>query len=59
MKIRSVRAELLHAEGRAGREADRQTDITKLIIAFHNFANAPKMAECCVTLIRAVSLPTN
>jgi hypothetical protein len=28
-----VRAELLHA--------DRQTDMTKLILAFRNFANAP------------------
>jgi len=34
MKIRPVGAELLHADGR--------TDITKLIIAFRNFANAPK-----------------
>jgi len=29
-----VVAELLHT--------DRQTDITKLIVAFHNFANAPE-----------------
>jgi len=34
MKIRSVRAELF--------QADRRTDMTKLIVAFHNFANAPK-----------------
>jgi len=34
MKIRPVGAELLHADGR--------TDMTKLIAAFHNFANAPK-----------------
>jgi len=34
-KIRPVGAELFHA--------DRQTDITmKLIVAFRNFANAPK-----------------
>ena len=26
----------------AGRQADRQTDMTKLIVAFRNFANAPK-----------------
>jgi len=34
MKIRLVRAELLHADG--------QTDMTKLIEAFRNFVNAPK-----------------
>jgi hypothetical protein len=34
MKIRPVGAEF-HADGR--------TDMTKLIVAFRNFANAPKM----------------
>jgi hypothetical protein len=34
MKIRQVGAELSHA--------DRQTDMRKLIVAFCNFANAPK-----------------
>jgi hypothetical protein len=34
MKIRSVGAELFHADG--------QTDMTKLMVAFLNFANAPK-----------------
>ena len=34
MKIRSVEAELFHADG--------QTDMTKLIVAFRNFVNAPK-----------------
>jgi hypothetical protein len=33
-KIRLVGAELFHADGR--------TDITKLIVAFRNFVNAPK-----------------
>jgi hypothetical protein len=33
MKITPVGAELFHA--------DSQTDMTKLIVAFHNFANAP------------------
>jgi len=37
MKIRPVGAELFHADG--------QTDMTKLIVAFHNFANAPKTAR--------------
>jgi hypothetical protein len=34
VKIRSVGAELFHA--------DRQADMTKLIVAFRKFANAPK-----------------
>jgi len=34
MKLRPVGAELFHTDG--------QTDMTKLIIAFHNFANASK-----------------
>jgi hypothetical protein len=34
MKIRPVEAELFHADG--------QTDMTKLTVAFRNFANAPK-----------------
>ena len=35
MKIRPVGVELL--------ETDGQTDMTKLIVAFRNFANTPKM----------------
>jgi hypothetical protein len=35
-KIRQLRAELFHADG--------WIDMTKLIVAFRNFANAPKMA---------------
>ena len=34
MKILSVGAELFHA--------DRRTDMTKLMVAFRNFSNAPK-----------------
>jgi len=34
MKIRPVGAELFHA--------NRRTDMTKLIVTFRNFANAPK-----------------
>jgi len=33
-----VKAELFHSDGRT----DRPTDMTKLIVAFHNCANAPK-----------------
>jgi hypothetical protein len=34
MKIREIGAELFHADG--------QTDMTKLTVAFRNFANASK-----------------
>jgi len=36
MKIRPLGAELFHADG--------QTDMAKLIVAFRNFADAPKNA---------------
>jgi hypothetical protein len=38
MKFHSVGAEFFHADGLT----DGQTDITKLIVAFRNFASAPK-----------------
>jgi hypothetical protein len=38
MKIRPVEADLVPAQGRAG----RQTDMAKLIFALRNFAKAPK-----------------
>jgi hypothetical protein len=38
VKIRPLGAELFHADGRM----DRQTDTTKLTVAFHNFANVPE-----------------
>ena len=37
IKIGPVEAELLHA--------GKQTDMTKLIVAFHNFLNAPKKQD--------------
>jgi hypothetical protein len=37
MKIHPIGAELLNADG--------QTDMTKLIVAFRNFVNAPKDEE--------------
>jgi len=47
MKIRPVGAELFHANGLRMRETDRRTkgqrDMTKLIVAFHNFVNVPKI----------------
>jgi len=44
MDILSVVAELFHMDGRTDRQTDtdRRTDVTKLIVAFRNFANAPK-----------------
>jgi hypothetical protein len=42
MKIRPLGAKLLHAGGRVDK-TDRQTDsMTKLIVAYRNFAEAPK-----------------
>jgi hypothetical protein len=38
-KIRSVGAELFHVD----RQMDGRTDMTKLIVAFYNFAKAPKL----------------
>ena len=39
MKIRQMVAEFFHADGRT----DSQTDMTKVIVAFHNYANARKI----------------
>ena len=53
MKIIPVGAELFHAngrtDGRTDRQADRRTNMTKLTVAFGNFANAPKNEEVNVT----------
>jgi hypothetical protein len=35
LKLRTVGTELFHADGRT----DERADMTKLIVAFHNFAN--------------------
>jgi len=40
MKTRPVEAELFHA--------DRQTDMANLIVAFRNFANAPKIKQVLI-----------
>jgi hypothetical protein len=40
MKIRPVGAELFHAHG----QTHGRTDVTKQIVAFHNFTIAPKVA---------------
>jgi hypothetical protein len=41
MKIRVMRAEVCNADGDTDVQLDRQTDTTKLIVAFRNFAKAP------------------
>jgi hypothetical protein len=41
IKIRPVGAELLHTDGLT----DGRTDMTKLRVAFRNFANAPKKSK--------------
>ena len=55
MKIHPVGTELLHADGRKNgrtdRQTDRQTDMIKLIVAFRNFAKAPKKKTCHHTYI--------
>jgi len=56
MKIRPVGANLLHADGRTSRRADRRTDMTRPTVVFRNFANAPppkknKKARHCVALL--------
>jgi len=47
MKIRSVGAEWFHADGHTGGKTDRWTDMTKLIVGFRNFANAPGNSAFC------------
>jgi hypothetical protein len=41
-------ADLVQADGQT--HSDRQTDITKLIDAFRNFANANKNCACCLEI---------
>ena len=41
MKIRPMGAELLRADRRTDGRGGKQTDMTKLMVAFRNFANAP------------------
>jgi hypothetical protein len=46
MKIGPVGAELFHADGRT----ERQAYMTKLIVAFRSFANAPKNSAAATTV---------
>ena len=42
MKICAMGVELFHGNGQTDRQTDRQTVMRKPIIAFRNFAKAPK-----------------
>jgi len=42
MKVRPVGADLFHADIYTSSRTDGRTDMTKLIVAFHNFENASK-----------------
>jgi hypothetical protein len=42
MKIRPVGAKFFHADGRMDGRTERQTDMTKLMVGFRNFAMARK-----------------
>jgi hypothetical protein len=44
-KIHPIAANLFYAERRADKRTDRQTDMTKLIDAFRNFAKAPNKTK--------------
>ena len=52
MKIRPVGDELFHAD----RQTDGETDMTKLIVAFCNFANTPENRNCNYTSRASVSV---
>ena len=40
IKVRSLGAEVCRANGQKDEQTDRQTDMTKLMVVFHNFSNA-------------------
>jgi hypothetical protein len=42
MKIRKVKAQLFHMGGRTDGQRERRIGMTKLIVGFRNFENAPK-----------------
>ena len=53
MKIRPVRSEFLHTDGRKDRRTERQTDVARLIKASRNFAKAPKKHNVSVHAIKS------
>jgi len=50
-----VGAELFHAE----RRTEGQTDVTKLIVAFRNFANSNKNSKFCPQNVLMCFVPTS
>jgi len=46
-KSHPVGAELFHADERTVGQTDKQTDMTKLAVAFRNFANTPEKCAFC------------
>jgi len=63
MKIHPAGAESLHVGERTYRETDRRTEMTKLIMAFRNFAKAPKKCDHSglngKTFLRNSRMPTS
>ena len=54
MKIRPVGFESFHSGGQTW----RRTDMTKLMVAFRNFANAPKTASLVINVLTVDSFFT-
>ena len=55
MKIRLVGAELFHVDKETHRWIERQTHMTKLIVAFHNFSNSPNKVPKSYTVWKKYS----
>jgi len=55
MKILPVVAELFHADGGTVGRTERQTDMTKIIVAFCNSENAPETFVLTHTLFTTLS----
>jgi hypothetical protein len=58
MKIRRVAAEFFLC-GQTEKRADGQTDMTKLTVAFHNFANDPNNVRDIVKIFEYLALGSN
>jgi len=53
-KIHLVGAKLFHEDGRMDGRTHGRADVTKLVVAFRNFANAPKNNECTLPNLQKV-----
>jgi len=56
MKIRQVRVELFHADGRGDGQTEIYTDMTKLIVTFRNFSSARKKMETSILELQKLLL---